>query len=179
MSKHKSQVAPLATVAAAAVASPAPAADPAIAAPEMAPLSAQQESASAAPVERQEQSRPSDEEILNDMDESDLERLNRLASLAEARRKARGTVSREDAELVRIYNKGRRRFDHAPYQAQPGSFCTVPRFLAKQWLRDYPNDFVAGDAALKTIDAGAAALQDANKKIADLEAQLKAAKAGS
>jgi hypothetical protein len=120
---------------------------------------------------------PGDEAVLDEMDETDLARLVRLASLAEARRKA-GTagLTAEDKELVRVYNRSRRRFDHEPYQAAPGSFCTVPRWLAKQWLRDYPGDFVAGDDALKSVDASAAALQEANLKIQKLEAELASAK---
>lgn len=118
-----------------------------------------------------------DEEVLNGMSDSDLERLSKLASLAEARKKAAAEgLTAEDKALVRVYNRGRRRFDHLPYQSQPGAFVTVPRWLAKQWLRDYPGDFVAGDEALKTIDASAAALQDANAKIKQLEADLAAAK---
>ncbi len=118
---------------------------------------------------------PTADELLGQSSESDLQRMRDILTLADARNKA-GVVSAEDAELVRIYNKGRRRFDHLPWQSHPGAFCTVPRGVAKMWLRDYSGDFVAGEDALKTIDGSAASLAAANDKIKQLEAELAAAK---
>lgn len=118
-----------------------------------------------------------DDEILAGMSESDLDRLRRLASLAEARKRATpAAATPEDEELVRVYNRSRRRFDHHPYQSFPAAFASVPRWLARKWLADWPADFVAGEDAVKSIDATRGALNEANAKIKELEAQLKAAK---
>lgn len=100
---------------------------------------------------------------------------------------------------VRIYNRSRRQFAHSiypktladgtktpqvDYVSGPANFVTVPRFIAQLWLAGYPDDFVQGSDALKTIDASAAEaiqLREANANLVAekdaLAGELEAAKA--
>lgn len=101
------------------------------------------------------------------------------------------------SDMVRVYNRSRRQFTHSVYPkagedrsrqvdyvSAPNAFCTVPRWIADLWVKGYPDDMLPGDDAMRTIDAGAAELQDMKEQLAkldaekkDLEAQLAAAKA--
>lgn len=84
-------------------------------------------------------------------------------------------------DLVRVYNRSRRQFtdkvedgDEAGrkpgrFISPPNAFCTIPRWLADKWIAGYPDDFLPGDSALKTLDSGAAELIAATEKIKALE----------
>lgn len=62
-----------------------------------------------------------------------------------------------DVTPVRVYNRGRKRYDHTVYPNDPRGFeateyklqgashLTVPRWLADFWALRYPDDIVSGD----------------------------------
>lgn len=91
------------------------------------------------------------------------------------------TPSTEPAvEMVRLYNKGlTRSYIHDPYRLNPVSFATVPADIAKKWTDLSFGEVVTAEQATNEVGGATtraniaeAALADANKKIAALEAAV-------
>lgn len=86
-------------------------------------------------------------------------------------------------DLVRVFNKSKKPFTHEIYKGDargfdparhisaPQAFATVPRWLAELWLSGYPEDFIAGDDALRSLDPAQGELIAAKEKAATLEAE--------
>ena len=90
-------------------------------------------------------------------------------------------------ESVRVYNRSTRQtFQHEvkvgddikKYAAPPSSFATVPRSVADRWMRLFPEVVIEAAVAQRELGGATAELNAARKQIADLEAQLVAAKDG-
>lgn len=95
-------------------------------------------------------------------------------------------------DTVRVYNKSRRQFTHeiypdnqdgthhkgnpdgrapAKFTSLPNAFVTVPKDVAELWLKDFPDDFVANEDALRAVDSSAADLEASKVKAAQLEGE--------
>lgn len=79
-----------------------------------------------------------------------------------------------EQELVRIYNRSRKPYTHGAHISGPNSFVTLPRWLGEKWLAMFPEDFVAGDAALASINPAQAEYLGVLEKNKKLEAEKKA-----
>lgn len=98
------------------------------------------------------------------------------------------TKTPEGNDLVRLFNNTLGSFIHEITLADgvtkvkytlPGmTFAKVPREVAAHWLKAFPQRVVTDTEAHESANASRAELEGANKRIADLEAELAAAKAG-
>lgn len=84
-------------------------------------------------------------------------------------------------DLVRLYNKVERSFVHEVTDEEgkvkkhilhAGAFATVPKEIAALWLRMFPGQVVDAGEAVASINGSRAELAAAQKRIAELEAQL-------
>lgn len=89
--------------------------------------------------------------------------------------------------LVRLYNKTERKFFHeladengkrTRYELPAGTFGKVPPVVAELWLRMFPGQVVSDEEAHASINGIKAELEEAKKKIEELEkAKVEAAPA--
>lgn len=90
-----------------------------------------------------------------------------------------------EKDLVRLFNNTAGSFIHeitladektkVKYTLAGHTFAKVPKEVAEFWLKAFPNRVVTDSEAHATANAAKAELDTANKRIADLEAQLAAA----
>ena len=83
--------------------------------------------------------------------------------------------------MVRLYNRSAGTLSHPPYRLGPG-FGNIPAEIAALWLKDFPDKVVAaadaessGESTAKERDSFKIQLEAANRRITDLEEQLKRA----
>lgn len=84
----------------------------------------------------------------------------------------------QEAELVRLYNKTERKFTHElkledgsklKCELAPHTFGKVHRVVADLWLRMFPGEVVNDNEARESITGVRAELEEAQKRIAELE----------
>lgn len=84
-----------------------------------------------------------------------------------------------EPKMVRLYSKfTTRTLLHHPYKLSPQSFADVAVVIAEQWKKMFPEDVLDAGVAQKELGGTAALLAEANGKIAALEKELAALKAG-
>lgn len=133
-------------------------------------------------------SRPSAEieifsKLADDRQPRNLTELRAVLDAAEAAA-ARARLDPASNDLVRVYNRSRKQYTHDKFVSAPQAFITLPRYVAEKWLSMFPEDFVAGDEALRSVDASAAEAaeqrklnEELTKEKAALASDLEAARA--
>lgn len=71
---------------------------------------------------------------------------------------------------MKIYNKGRRIFQHDEFSINPATFKEIPDEIAEMWLKDYPAELVAADDHRKAIAGAAVALAAKDEELAAVKA---------
>jgi hypothetical protein len=78
---------------------------------------------------------------------------------------------------IRVYNRSSRRsFTHGKYVLAPSSFLTVPEELGKAWLEGYPKEIVDAGVAQAEIGGAQAEIAKLRETVAELEAKKVPAK---
>lgn len=82
-------------------------------------------------------------------------------------------------KLVRLYNRfEQRELIHGAHKAPPAQFTEVPESVANTWKRLFPDHIVDAGTAQKELGGLQAQVAEKDAKIAELEKQLAALKAG-
>jgi hypothetical protein len=82
--------------------------------------------------------------------------------------------------MVRLYNRSEGALVHGKSRLNGGSFANVPKSVADIWIAQYPDRVMlsgdaeaSGEADRRSLAAKAAELEAANRRIVDLEEELK------
>lgn len=82
-------------------------------------------------------------------------------------------------KLVRVYNRSNQRtltheYEGTKYTAPPSAMTEVPEFVAKLWLKMFPEQIIDGGTAQRELGGAQAALNEAKLKLAEQEKELAA-----
>lgn len=76
-------------------------------------------------------------------------------------------------KLVRVYNRGQRSFLHAEHKLHGGAFAEVPRAVAENWLKMFPNDVIEAAVAQKELGGLGAELAETKTRLESAEDRIK------
>lgn len=83
----------------------------------------------------------------------------------------------KNKDEVRIYNRGKRTFTHGEFVAAPASFATIPKEVAENWYRLFPNEVVDAGVAQKEIGGAQAEVATLRAELSKSREQLAASQA--
>ena len=82
--------------------------------------------------------------------------------------------------MVRLYNRSEGALVHGKFRLNGGSFANVPKSIADIWTAQYPDRVMlsgdaeaSGEADRRALAAKVAELEAANRRIVDLEEEVK------